>query len=147
MKPWVESVSPRLTLEDEEHDIPKGSTLICNENSQPVAVAGIKGGKLSGINENTTSLLLESACFDATSIRKTSSAIGLKTDASQRYEKSLDPEMCVTAIERLVYLLRKAEPRINVTSSLTDVYNFHYPKYEIEIDNMKNDLEIINLKK
>ena len=42
--------------------------------------------------------------------------------------------MCRTAIERLVYLLRKAEPRINVTSCLTDVYNFHYPKHEIEID-------------
>ena len=122
------------TLEHEKHMIEKESMVICDDNRVPVAIAGVKGGLKSGISENTTKLLLESACFDCVSIRKTSRKIGLITDASQRYEKSLDPEMCRTAIERLVYLLRKAEPRINVTSSLTDVYNFHYPKHEIEID-------------
>jgi len=122
------------TLEGEKHMIETESMVICDENRVPVAIAGVKGGLKSGITENTTKLLLESACFDCVSIRKTSRKIGLITDASQRYEKSLDPEMCRTAIERLVYLLRQAEPRINVTSSLTDVYNFHYPKHEIEID-------------
>ena len=122
------------TLEGETHTIETESMVICDENRVPVAIAGVKGGLKSGISENTTKLLLESACFDCVSIRKTSRKIGLITDASQRYEKSLDPEMCRTAIERLVYLLRKAEPRINVTSSLTDVYNFKYPKHEIEID-------------
>ena len=122
------------TLEGETHTIEKESMVICDENRVPVAIAGVKGGLKSGISENTTKLLLESACFDCVSIRKTSRKVGLITDASQRYEKSLDPEMCRTAIERLVYLLRKAEPRINVTSSLTDVYNFHYPKHEIVID-------------
>ena len=122
------------TLEGEKHIIETESMVICDDNRIPVAIAGVKGGLKSGISENTTKLLLESACFDCVSIRKTSRKIGLITDASQRYEKSLDPEMCRTAIERLVYLLRKAEPRINVTSSLTDVYNFHYPKHEIVID-------------
>ena len=122
------------TLEGEKHIIEKESMVICDDNRIPVAIAGVKGGLKSGISENTTKLLLESACFDCVSIRKTSRKIGLITDASQRYEKSLDPEMCRTAIERLVYLLRKAEPRINVTSSLTDVYNYHYPKHEIIID-------------
>lgn len=129
----AEGKTKMLTLEDEEHEIPKGATLICNENNEPVAIAGIKGGKLSGINENTTSLLLESACFDATSIRKTSSAIGLKTDASQRYEKSLDPEMTTTAIARLVYLLKNQCPDMKVTSSLSDVYNKKYPEIDIDI--------------
>ena len=122
------------TLEGETHTIEPESMVICDDNRVPVAIAGVKGGLKSGISENTTKLLLESACFDCVSIRKTSRKIGLITDASQRYEKSLDPEMCRTAIERLVYLLRQAEPRINVTSSLTDVYNFHYPKHEIVID-------------
>lgn len=122
------------TLEHETHEIQPGSLVICDEAREPVAIAGIKGGLKSGINENTTTLLLESACFDCVAVRKTSRKIGLITDASQRYEKSLDPEMTVTAIERLLYLLRKVEPRINVTSSLTDVYNYHYPKLEIEID-------------
>lgn len=122
------------TLEGEKHTIETESMVICDDNRIPVAIAGVKGGLKSGISENTTKLLLESACFDCVSIRKTSRKIGLITDASQRYEKSLDPEMCRTAIERLVFLLRKAEPRIKVTSSLTDVYNFHYPKHEIVID-------------
>lgn len=122
------------TLEHETHTIEKGSLVICDESKTPVAIAGIKGGLKSGISEDTTSLLLESACFDCVAIRKTSRNVGLTTDASQRYEKSLDPEVCRTAIERLVYHLRKAEPNIEVTSSLTDVYNFHYPKRTIEID-------------
>ncbi len=121
------------TLEHETHTIEEGSLVICDDNRSPVAIAGIKGGLKSGISENTTKLLLESACFDCVAIRKTSRKIGLITDASQRYEKSLDPEMTKTAIERLVYLLRKVEPRINVTSSFSDVYNYHYPHLEIEI--------------
>jgi len=121
------------TLEHEKHTIENGSLVICDENRDPVAIAGIKGGLKSGISENTTKLLLESACFDCSAIRKTSRKIGLITDASLRYEKSLDPEMCRTAIERLVYLLKQAEPRIKVTSSLTDVYNYHYPVRTIEI--------------
>ena len=122
------------TLEHEVHTIEPGSLVICDSERNPVAIAGIKGGLKSGISDSTDSLLLESACFDCVAIRKTSRKIGLITDASQRYEKSLDPELCPLAIERLVYLLKLAEPRIEVTSSLTDVYNFHYPKHVIEID-------------
>ncbi len=122
------------TLEHEVHTIEPGSLVICDDNRTPVAIAGIKGGLKSGISDNTDSLLLESACFDCVAIRKTSRKIGLITDASQRYKKSLDPELCPLAIERLVYLLKLAEPRIEVTSSLSDVYNFKYPKHVIEID-------------
>ena len=122
------------TLEHEKHTIESGSVVICDDNREPVAIAGVKGGLKSGISDTTSKLLLESACFDCVAIRKTSRKIGLITDASLRYEKSLDPEMCATAIERLVYLLRQVEPNINITSSLTDVYNYHYPKHEITVD-------------
>ena len=129
----IETTEPikMITLENEEHKIQPESMVICDNLREPVAIAGVKGGMKSGISENTTKLLLESACFDCVSIRKTSRKIGLITDASLRYEKSLDPEMCRTAIERLVYLLKQAEPRINVTSSLTDVYNYKYPTHTI----------------
>ena len=122
------------TLEHETHSIEPGTLVICDEMREPVAIAGIKGGLKSGITDNTTSLLLESACFDCATIRKASRKIGHITDASQRYEKSLDPEMCSTAIARLVHILKKAEPNARVTSSLTDVYNYRYPEHTIDID-------------
>lgn len=122
-----------LTLEGEEHDIPEGSTIICDSNNKPVAIAGIKGGKLSGIADDTNSLLLESACFDSKAIRITSTKIGLKTDASQRYEKSLDPEMTTLAIARFVKLLQEQDNGVKVVSSLTDVYTKKYPECEIDI--------------
>ena len=131
----VETKEPikMLTLENEEHIIEPESMVICDNLREPVAVAGVKGGMKSGISESTNSLLLESACFDCVAIRKTSRKIGLITDASLRYEKSLDPEMCRTAIERFVKILSEIEPNMEVTSSLTDVYNYHYPKQIINI--------------
>ena len=122
-----------LTLENEEHEINEESMVICDENREPVAIAGVKGGMKSGISETTNSLLLESACFDCVSIRKTSRKIGLITDASLRYEKSLDPEMCKTAILRFLEHLSKLEKDMVITSKLTDVYNYHYPKHVIDI--------------
>ena len=123
-----------LTLEGEEHKILENTTIICDQNNVPVAIAGIKGGKLSGISEQTNSLLLESACFDSKAIRIASTKIGLKTDASQRYEKSLDPEMTTTAIARFIALLEKLDGGIKIVSSLTDVYTKKYPQIEIEIN-------------
>lgn len=122
-----------LTLEGEEHDIPEGATVICDNNNTPVAIAGIKGGKLSGITDDTTSLLLESACFDSKAIRLASNAVGLKTDSSQRYEKSLDPEMTTLAISRFVKLLQQVDSGTRVTSCLTDIYTKKYPEIKIEI--------------
>ncbi len=122
------------TLEGEQHAIERGSIVICDNKKEPVAIAGIKGGLKSGISDGTTSLLLESATFDAVSIRKAAQQIGLKTDASQRYEKSLDPEMTVTAIARLLYILKKADKNISLTSRLTDVYNYQYPARKISLD-------------
>ena len=122
-----------LTLEGEEHQVPEGSPVICDDSGTPVAIAGIKGGKLSGIYDTTSSLLLESANFDSMAIRIASTKIGLKTDASQRYEKSLDPEMTTLATSRFIKLLTDIDNSVKVTSSLTDVYNKHYDKISISI--------------
>jgi len=123
-----------LTLEGEKHTIEPGAVVICDERREPVAVAGVKGGLKSGISESTDSLLIESACFDCSSIRKTSRKIGLITDASLRYEKSLDPEMCSTATARMIHLLKQIDSNIQVTSKFTDVYNYHYPIHTIVTD-------------
>lgn len=123
-----------LTLEGEEHEVMAGSMLICDEGREPVAIAGIKGGKKSGISESTNSLLLESATFSPVSIRKSAKAVGLITDASLRYEKSLDPNLTVVAIARLLYILKNIDKGVKVTSALTDEYNFKYPIHTIECD-------------
>ena len=122
-----------LTLEGEEHDIPEGACLISNENREPVAIAGVKGGLLSGITDETNSVLFESATFDPVSIRKTSRAIGLITDASQRYEKSLDPEMTKLALERILYVLRDIDNGIVVSSCFSDEYTKKYETISITV--------------
>lgn len=122
-----------LTLEGDEHVIPEGVILICDKSDNPVAIAGVKGGKKSGISESTTGFLLESAVFNATSIRKASKAIKLTTDASMRYEKSLDPMMTDIAIARLVAILKGIDNGIIISSQLDDHVDFDATPKKIEI--------------
>ena len=110
------------------------NTLMITSNDVPVAIAGIMGGLDSEIEDDTTSLLLESACFDGVSIRKSSSRLGLRTDASMRYEKMLDPELCALATARFLHLLFAACPTAHVTSAVTDTYATHYPTITMTID-------------
>ena len=92
--------------------------MICSKE-EPVAIAGIMGGLNSEIEDNTDSLLLESANFDAVSVRKSSTRIGLRTDASMRYEKTLDPEMTDVAIEHFMQLLTEIDPGVEIISATT----------------------------
>ena len=126
------------TLDGEKRILPTDSCVICS-NNQPVAVAGVMGGLDSEITDNTKNLLLESACFDPTSIRKTAQKLGMRTEASARYEKSLDPELTTLAIGRFVHILRSVDPQITIQSSLTDVYSKHYPER-----NISTTMEFIN---
>lgn len=121
------------TLDGVERKIDPETLMICNGQT-PVAIAGIMGGLDSEIVADTTRLTLESATFDAASIRKSSVRLGHRTDASARYEKSLDPEMTVPAIARFLYLLQQVDAGVKVTSSLTDEYAFHYPKIALDFD-------------
>lgn len=122
-----------LTLEGETHEISEGSVIICDSKNIPVAIAGVKGGLKSGITETTDSVLFESATFDPMAIRKSSRSIGLVTDASLRYEKSLDPELTSVALARTLKLLADVDRQIVITSSFSDVYKVHYPERKIEI--------------
>ena len=121
------------TLDGEERVIDE-NTLMITSKGAPVAVAGIMGGLESEIEDDTTSLLLESANFDAVSVRKSSSRLGLRTDASMRYEKTLDPEMTVDAIKRFVYLLTEIDSGVKIVSALSDVYVKHYPVISLSFD-------------
>lgn len=121
------------TLDGAERDIDENTLMICNGDT-PVAIAGIMGGLDSEIVDDTSSLTLESATFDASSIRKSTVRLGHRTDASQRYEKSLDPEMTVPAIARFVKLLLDIDSGAVVTSALTDEYAFKYDDIELSFN-------------
>ncbi len=118
------------TLDTVERDIDTDTLLIYN-NDTPVAIAGIMGGLDSEIVDTTTSVVLESANFDGVSVRKSSSRLGLRTDASMRYEKILDPEITITAIKRFLNLLLEIDPGAKVTSQITDEYTKKYDEINL----------------
>lgn len=121
------------TLDGVERDIDENTLMICNGDT-PVAIAGIMGGLDSEIVEDTTTLTLESATFNAVSIRKSTVRLSHRTDASMRYEKCLDPEMTVPAIARFVKLMTDIDSGVKVVSSLTDEYAFKYEQVELNFD-------------
>jgi len=121
------------TLDGVERNIDTDTLMICDGNT-PVAIAGIMGGLDSEIVGDTHTLTLESATFDATSIRKSTVRLAHRTDASMRYEKSLDPELTVAAIARFVYLLKQYDSGVEVVSSLTDEIAYSYPEVTLSFD-------------
>lgn len=87
--------------------------LVIADAEKPIAVAGVMGGEYSGIMEDTNTVVFESAYFEPVQVRRTAKKLGMRTDASARYEKGLDPEGCLRTLERafeLVELLEAGEP-------------------------------------
>src|SRR5262245_18799548 len=82
--------------------------LVIADAEQAVAVAGVMGGQDSEVSSSTTTIVLESAYFNPLSVRRTSKALGLKTEASMRFERGSDPRLPVTAMERACALLERA---------------------------------------
>ena len=113
------------TLDGIDRNIDENTLMVCN-GDKPVAIAGIMGGYDSEIVDDTHTLSLESATFNSVSIRKSTVRLSHRTDASMRYEKSLDPELTVYAIARFVKLLKEIDPGIEIVSSLTDEYAYKY---------------------
>ena len=121
------------TLDGVERNIDETMLMITSE-SEPVAIAGVMGGDASKIEDTTTSLLLESATFNGVSVRKTTTKLGLRTDASMRYEKMLDPELCRLATERVLKLITECDGGARVISSFTDSFVYHYPEIDLSFD-------------
>lgn len=109
------------TLDGVERKITNG-TLMIKKNNEYFAIAGIMGGLDSEVTEETSSIILESANFEPTTIRKSATRLGLRTDASARYEKSLDPNMTIIGCKRFVKLLKDVDNNIDFGSNITDVY-------------------------
>ncbi|HPT08264.1 MAG TPA: phenylalanine--tRNA ligase subunit beta [bacterium] len=99
-----------ITLDDKEQKLIEDDLVIASD-SKAIALAGIMGGKNSEINNTTNSIILESANFDAVSIRKTGSRLNIRTDAAIRFEKGLDPNLCLIALEKASELIKQVCPQ------------------------------------
>ena len=128
--------STYTTLDGVERKLNENILMIKNADNY-FGIAGIMGGLDSEILSDTTTIVLESATFDATSIRKSATALGLRTEASARYEKSLDPEMAITAAKRFSYLLKLQNPNMEFASNLTDIYSKKYDQVNITLKKSK----------
>jgi phenylalanyl-tRNA synthetase beta chain len=94
------------TLDGQQRSLDPEMLLICDAE-KPLAVAGVMGGENSEVSESTTRILLESACFDPVSVRRTARVLKMNTEASYRFERGVDPRGVTTALERAVQLLRE----------------------------------------
>ena len=108
------------TLDDVERSLHEEDIMICDENG-PLCIAGVFGGKESGVSESTTAIFLESAYFNPVSVRKTAKRHQLNTDASFRFERGIDPAITDYALKRAALLIQEVAGG-EITSDLIDVY-------------------------
>jgi phenylalanyl-tRNA synthetase beta chain len=108
------------TLDDVERSLSAEDIMICDENG-PLCIAGVLGGKDSGVSQNTTSIFLESAYFNAVSVRKTAKRHTISTDASFRFERGIDPNITEYALKRAAILICEVSGG-EITSDIVDIY-------------------------
>ena len=113
-----------ILLDGQEKELSE-EMLVITDGEQPVAVAGVMGGKDSGVSLTTNEIILEAANFEAVSIRKTAAQLGVRTEASMRFEKSLDPNLAEIALRRFWSLLKQVAPGAKVISKITDQKKFN----------------------
>ncbi len=146
------------TLDGLERELHQDDLMICNGN-EPMCIAGVFGGSDSGISEKTTDLFLESAYFNPVSVRKTAKRHGLNTDASFRFERGVDPNQVIPALQRAALLIVEIAGG-TVASEITDLYpqrienfvvDFSFSKchqligYEIDKNTIKNILQSLDI--
>jgi len=108
------------TLDDVERTLQEEDLMICDEKG-PLCLAGVFGGKSSGVTETTNAIFLESAYFNPVSIRKSAKRHGLNTDASFRFERGIDPNITEFALKRAALLIKEVAGG-EITSDIIDVY-------------------------
>ncbi len=121
-----------VTLDGVEREMPKGAIII-ESGAKLVDLCGIMGGKNSEVDQNTKRILLFIQIYDPVRIRKTSQALGLRTEASARFEKGIDPEGIIPAMNRAIEML-KENANTNVASRLVDIKNEVWQPHEVELE-------------
>jgi phenylalanyl-tRNA synthetase beta chain len=109
-----------ITLDEVERELSADDLMICNAD-EPMCIAGVFGGKESGVSASTKNIFLESAYFNSTTVRKSSKRHSLKTDASFRFERGTDPNITVYALKRAALLIKEIAGG-EISSDIVDVY-------------------------
>lgn len=107
------------TIDDENRTLDKSDLIIADEE-RPIAIAGVMGGANTEIDDKTQAVIIESANFDAISLRKTSEKLGLRSEAVQRFEKNLDPNYCELGLLKCVNLIQQLIPSAKVVTKIID---------------------------
>lgn len=116
----LEKGSKFVTLDEQERELDKNDLMICN-TEEGMCIAGVFGGAKSGVSKNTKNVFLESACFDAVYVRKTSKRHVLQTDASFRFERGVDPNSTIYALKRAALLIKELAGG-SISSEIVDIY-------------------------
>ena len=110
------------TLDDQERMLQPNDGLIVNEADEPIGIAGVMGGASTEISDTTDSVLVELACWEPRSIARTSQRLGLRSEASARFERGTDWQINVTAVQRFCHLLNEVTPGgIEIVGEVLDV--------------------------
>ncbi len=120
-----------LALDESKRQLSRDMLVIADKKG-PVAIAGIMGGIGSEIDEQTTDIFLESAHFNAGCIRRTSKTLGLSSESSYRFERGVDPNGVVSALNRAAYLIEKIA-RGKSVRGIVDIYPKKFKKQNIQL--------------
>ncbi|HEX8607684.1 MAG TPA: phenylalanine--tRNA ligase subunit beta [Pedobacter sp.] len=123
--------TPFVTLDGVERKLSASDLMICDA-VKPLCIAGVFGGKDSGVSESTVNVFLESAYFNSVSVRKTSKRFALKTDASFRFERGTDPEITVYALKRAALLIQEIAGG-TIASAVSDVYPEEIKAFDVDV--------------
>lgn len=126
-----EGGTPFTTLDEVERKLDAADLMICNE-SEPMCIAGVFGGLDSGVTEEATSVFIESACFNPTSVRRTARRHGLSTDSSFRFERGVDPNGCMYAL-KIAALMIKELAGGEICGAPVDIYPEPVAPYPVEL--------------
>ncbi len=122
---------PFVTLDGRERKL-DAADLVIADAEKPACIAGVFGGAASGVSDVTTAVFLESACFEASTIRRTARRHGLNTDASFRFERGVDPEITVYALKRAALLVKEIAGA-RISSPVIDIDHGRRSRAEVKL--------------
>lgn len=145
---YADEAEKLVTLDDKELELNTNTLVIC-DHEKVLGLAGIKGGKFSGVSQNTTSIIIESANFEPVLIRKTSQKYNLKTDASKRFENGISDILAKDALYYTVKLIlencaihSEVNNKVSI-SEITDIKSSNYSEVDYTVGVTKDEINSI----